>query len=355
MLAEPVVQENGAGIDWYVEIDDQITQLTNLSSDVADYHRRRLQLDIDRIREAADAYETRGGSSGRIHANTLRVATTFPGEDCIWIAGDISSPTAPIIITGWGYEAYKAERGISEITKYAALPRTETAVVQPVTNDYPGEKTSVAMAWRWPLLGLLGLALLLASGFLLIPDCGLRMPGGSVLYGWRGENHCVAEAPTDIPIAIPRDVANEPPKDVARDFAQTALKKTGITQNDGETTVTLVWSNMNDLDIQARCPDGTLVKISASVCGAHVDYDDNGTGSGAYHLVKNPVEHLTWGSARMAKGKYTLYVEHYDNPASTARNETDFTVVLQRGTHYKEVKGRSKYSRRVEVTSFDVP
>jgi hypothetical protein len=162
----------------------------------------------------------------------------------------------------------------------------------------------------------------------------------------------VAKAPTPPPVVTETPVA---PVDAAKQAAQTALAKTGISQNDKETTVTLIWHNENDLNIQVKCPKGKLVKINKPGCGAHVDFDDNGSGSGGYNLVKKPVEHLTWGSATMSRGRYTLYVEHFNNPAETAGDDTDFTVVFQQGATYKELKGRSRYLERVQVMTFDVP
>jgi hypothetical protein len=359
VLAEPVVHHSGTGIDWYVETDDHVIPLAKLHPDVANYHRHRLQLDIERIRKAADAYEARNDEAGRSFANTLRVATTFPGNHSIWIAGDSSSPTAPIIVTEWGYEAHAEERGVSQISTHSAFPNIDTiASRQDLITEIQDTSSSVRGARHrlWPLLLLPLLALGLAIGFLLIPDCGLRMPWGSVVHGWQGGTDCVVKktviaAKTVVP---PPPVAQSAPEDPAKKAAQSALKKTGIVQKANETAVTLIWHNRNDLDIQAHCPDDTTVAINKPYCGAYVDYDDNGSGSGTHRLVDDPVEHLTWGKSKMIKGRYTLIVEHFPNEASTADKVTEFTVIFQQGTTYKQVKGWSRPFTKVEVLNFDV-
>lgn len=388
-LADPIPRKDGAGIDWYTESDELLTKLTALPQDTAEFHRRKLAADMTDIRKLADAYKARKEPSWLAMAAALKSAMTYPGDGNVWIAGDASSASSKAIITGWGYEAYVPQSGVSRIV--GRVPTTDSAVrvvfadaadslaeqAKPVSNRNR-EIQPWTMGWLLPfLLWVLVIGLALAIGWRLIPACGIRIPfAGQIIYGFGDGANCrqnpnpiltsttatsqslqaqAKELGTKLRKFVQTCVANHSESDAAKKTAQEALERTGIAQNDDETTITLIWHNRNDIDIQALCPDGNLARVANDACGGHVDHDDNGSGSGPSPLVDNPVEHLTWKTADMMPGRYKVLVRHYSNSSQDA--DTDYTAVLQRGNEYRRASGRSRYGSQqaVEVMSFDVP
>lgn len=401
-LADPVPRHDGAGIDWYVETEEKLTRLTNLDSDPASIHRQRLRDDFARLAEKAAEYETRKETVWISTASALRSAATYPGEDYVWVAGDPSSPLSKVVITGWGYEAYTPTHGVSGI-----VARMQTASIgadasngtderSPAAEpDLPpheprfrtGQKPSSGQHWHGFLLPLvlwlLAISLALAIGWRLIPACGVRLPGGVEIYGFGGGEFCRRlgdpafdagkaqnKAQTTALASLERKLrefiatcaptpaapaADELASDAARNTAKEALEEIGIRQNLDETTLTLIWHSKNDLDIQAICPDGQLVKVGEPLCRGKVDHDDNGSASGSSPLIDDPVEHLTWKTTDMMPGTYKVLVRHYQNPSRLVPSE--FSVILQRGDVYEEVKGRSTYQdlKPMEIMQFEVP
>jgi hypothetical protein len=400
-LADSVPRKDGAGIDWYTETEEKLTRLTSLNPERAAIHRSRLYHDLERIRAAASGYEARKDAIWISTAAALRNAVSFPSEDYIWIVGDSAAPAAPLVITGWGYEGYTPPHGVSGIV--GRMPTNAAIVQTPQTPQTPNEGTrgsDGAQAtmprgqvqpgrkggpWNWPWLGLmlplmlwlLAISLALTTALWLLPACGIRLPGGVEVYGFGQGTYCrqlknvalgavqiqnvalVAERETLKSMVKDRARTCTPPPQLsasneAKNTAKEALERLGIEQHDDETTVTLIWHNKNDLDIQTRCPDGTIVNVLQPVCGGIVDHDDNGSGSGQSPLTDTPVEHLTWKTSAMMPGQYKILVNHFN--IQSQQDDSDFTAILQQGTIYKEIKGTAKFKARkpVEVMQFEV-
>jgi len=398
-LADPVPRRDGAGIDWYTETEEKLTRLTTVDPDLAALHRQRLRRELADIAEKAAEYETRNEAVWISTASALRSAASHPGDNYVWIAGDPSSLRPKMIITGWGYEIYVPTHGVSGIV--APIQDVDFGQKAAVDNT-PGDGPELAPSeppirlrrrpsWGTARLGLLlplllwllAISLALAIGWRLIPACGIRLPGGGEIYGFGGGEFCkqLGNPAFDAGKAQNRGLKTElagleqklrdfiatctptpdPPSeeqqasDAARDAAKEALDEKGIKQNSDETTLTLIWHTKNDLDIQAICPNGDVVRIREAMCNGKVDFDDNGSGSGPAPLIDDPVEHLTWKTANMMPGTYKVLVVHFGNSSRSV--PSDFTAILQQGDVYKEAKGRSIYkdAEPMEVMQFEVP
>lgn len=77
-----------------------------------------------------------------------------------------------------------------------------------------------------------------------------------------------------------------------------------------ELTVTLIWDDASDLDLQVTCPDGGKAGVAAPSpgCGGGVlDVDANGYGSGGLRMMDRPVENIRFGSSA-PPGSYGIRV-----------------------------------------------
>ncbi len=60
-----------------------------------------------------------------------------------------------------------------------------------------------------------------------------------------------------------------------------------------ELTVTLIWNDESDLDLEVHCPGGGAVGVVAQGCGGGIlDVDANGYGSGGLRMMARPVENI---------------------------------------------------------------
>ena len=82
-----------------------------------------------------------------------------------------------------------------------------------------------------------------------------------------------------------------------------------------ELTVTLIWNDQSDLDLEVHCPGGGAVGIVARGCpGGLLDVDANGYGSGGLRMMTRPVENVRF-QGEAENGEYWVrifIVENYE-------------------------------------------
>lgn len=109
-----------------------------------------------------------------------------------------------------------------------------------------------------------------------------------------------------------------------------------------ELTVTLIWDDDSDLDLQVICPDGGTAGVAASGCGGGVlDVDANGYGSGGLRMMSEPVENVRFG-ASAPSGTYRIRVFI----ATGYLNASGFDRLRNRGTHRFRVRVISRGQAR---------
>ena len=83
-----------------------------------------------------------------------------------------------------------------------------------------------------------------------------------------------------------------------------------------ELTVTLIWDDRSDLDLEVHCPDGGTAGVRGTGCGGGVlDVDANGYGPGGLMMMERPVENVRFG-ANASEGEYRILIfiaESYEN------------------------------------------
>lgn len=389
-LAEPVARRDGAGIDWYVDDDDPLTQLVGLPDDLSAYYRNRLKAEIATISAAAADYEARNDPAAKATASALRNSICYPGDDNVWVQGDAPSGKATIVLTAWGYEPQSSQLTGSHIIhkRERIFPDSAQVLIdQNHAAEEPGPTNAAASPQRRNWTGVLtnvlwGLAVVLPFfiGWMLLPACGLRVPfTDRYIYGWGDGAFCrqlpnpqmeagrlqVAELTAELgtlssevrakifQCAIASRTATPAPQD------EQLIQAEGLDVDPNETSVSLTWNNTNDLDLYLVCPDGQSVPLEGARCGFRHQIDKN-AGPGGPPLVSDPVEYIRWENGELQPGTYRVEVIYFkNNPPSPV--ETDFTVALRRNGTKREFPGKTSArvpgsnKERISITEFTVP
>lgn len=113
--------------------------------------------------------------------------------------------------------------------------------------------------------------------------------------------------PPPPPLARPPEMQAqlEPPPETS-EFDE-RLEATGGEVSE-ELTVTLIWDDESDLDLEVRCPGGGTAGIDGTGCGGGVlDIDANGYASGGLRMMERPVENIRFGD-NAPEGEYRIRI-----------------------------------------------
>ncbi len=93
-----------------------------------------------------------------------------------------------------------------------------------------------------------------------------------------------------------------------------------------ELTVTLIWNDRSDLDLQVHCPGGGAVGANVGGCaGGVLDIDANGSSGGILRMMDQPVENIRFPGPAPA-GNYRIRVSisdsYHDNIGEDRRRNT---------------------------------
>ena len=110
-----------------------------------------------------------------------------------------------------------------------------------------------------------------------------------------------------------------------------------------ELTVTLIWDDRSDLDLEVHCPGGGTAGIRGTGCGGGVlDVDANGYGSSGLRMMERPVENVRFGG-NAPEGTYRIriFISHgYENALEDDRRRNS-------GHHSFSVRVISRESERI--------
>ncbi len=120
----------------------------------------------------------------------------------------------------------------------------------------------------------------------------------------------------------------------------------------GEFQITLIWNNINDLDLHLFCPSREHIYYghTNSKCGAALDIDMN-----ASHLSRSfkPVENIVWAGCIPASGRYAVWVQHFNTHGG--RNPTAFKVLVKQAGKTRTFSGRLRPDEERFITFLQVP
>lgn len=103
----------------------------------------------------------------------------------------------------------------------------------------------------------------------------------------------------------------------------------------GDVQFSLMWSNVNDLDLHCVDPTGEKINYSnkKSASGGELDVDMNVSEPRS----TEPVENIYWPAGEAPKGSYKVYVEHYRNHGG--EDPSSFVVGIKANGETREIRG----------------
>ncbi len=155
--------------------------------------------------------------------------------------------------------------------------------------------------------------------------------------------------PDDTP-AVPEEEQPPPPEenlpgedDESPEFDERVEEQEGEVSE--ELTVTLIWNDRSDLDLEVHCPGGGAVGVNAQGCdGGLLDVDANGYGTGGLRMMARPVENIRF-RGEAAEGEYWVRIHIAEGYEAAGGNDRRRNL------------GRHPFSVRVisrgEVTVFE--
>lgn len=118
----------------------------------------------------------------------------------------------------------------------------------------------------------------------------------------------------------------------------------------GAVQVSLVWNNLNDIDLHVVSPSGERIFYGneRSLCGGHLDVDMN-----ALRMSPEPVENVYWPATRAPWGTYIVMVNYYSQKDQREALTKYEVHVLVDGVQQTFRGVLSKDMGQVVVTAFD--
>ncbi|HBV63623.1 MAG TPA: hypothetical protein DEF45_11435, partial [Rhodopirellula sp.] len=120
----------------------------------------------------------------------------------------------------------------------------------------------------------------------------------------------------------------------------------------GEFQITLIWNNINDLDLHLFCPSREHIYYMHpnSRCGAALDIDMN-----ASQLSRSfkPVENIVWANHNPASGRYAIWIKHFATHGGG--NPTAFKVLVKQAGKTRTFSGRLRPDEERFITFLHTP
>jgi hypothetical protein len=116
----------------------------------------------------------------------------------------------------------------------------------------------------------------------------------------------------------------------------------------GDIQISLMWNNVNDLDLHVICPCGDKIcyLYRRSACGGELDVDMNARGG--THFSPEPVENIFWPHGGAAPGNYVVIVDHYS--INFARDPTSYRGVVRiDGEVVRVFSGKIRYGQPARI------
>ena len=112
--------------------------------------------------------------------------------------------------------------------------------------------------------------------------------------------------------------------------------------------VSLLWNNLNDLDLYIKCPDGELIYYMnrKSKNGGQLDIDRN-----VQHQEKtsSPIEHILWtDKAPVGKYEIILNLAGHHQKDEPSENEYQIIIDINNGTEIRKIIGKYGKEKRIK-------
>ena len=111
--------------------------------------------------------------------------------------------------------------------------------------------------------------------------------------------------------------------------------------------VSLLWNNLNDLDLYIKCPDGELIYYMnrKSKNGGQLDIDRNVKHQ---EITSYPIEHILWkNKAPVGKYEIILNLAGHHPKDQLSENEYQIIIDINNGSEIRKITG--KYGKEIRV------
>ena len=123
---------------------------------------------------------------------------------------------------------------------------------------------------------------------------------------------------------------------------------------DGPLRFSLLWDNMNDLDLIVRTADGDIIHRGkrTSSCGGKLDLEMN-----SQPEMKSALENIVWGGPSLSPGEYNVFVWHRKRHQRLRRTDpTHYTLRARVGADYYQFSGKMSFGDDLRlIATVDVP
>lgn len=118
----------------------------------------------------------------------------------------------------------------------------------------------------------------------------------------------------------------------------------------GDVQISLMWDNINDLDLHCIDPRGERIFYNAkrSPSGGELDVDMNAQEP----FSRQPVENIYWPPDGAPEGEYKIFVNYYAFHDKV--NPTDYTIGVKHGETVKEFRGTVSNGQMEEIYVFSM-
>lgn len=370
LLAEPSTSSSDRGVDWYTSAAGPVRPFSELSDEEQTAVDERIGRLVEDILALADRYEASGDEASQRIAIALRNAMEVPGTDAIYLVGD-----QPVVIH-WAHRLDKHHAPQNVLKK--RVPRRRPVITsQPavqtggaiqaaagnvVVVEDGGLRLSNLLWWLgWGLLTLMTAAILYLtltacgiSGFSFLNRCPYAYDSSS-LAAIAAERTAIENEIGDLqqqiaieqgqcrPVRVAEPALEPEPEPVAEpapeppsepDEFEERVSQAGGEQ--GELTITLIWSDTADLDLHVVCPLGSEVyHRNRRSCGGYLEIDRNernlsGRPKNPSLITVEPVEHVLWENAP-PPGDYRVTIRLYAEDPLQPNRQHPFKVKFKAG------------------------
>lgn len=370
LFAEPVQSEFGDSIDWYVEAASQPQPLDALSPEARPVAETVFQRLRGEIAELGAQLTASADSDDRRLGEAIANAIEHPAQGAIYVLpGAEGAEPQPVLINwAWTDDQATKVRGtlVGADTRQSAQPRREAAQVAAMgagaaaTPPTAARGSGALWAWLYWLGWVLLAALLTAISYLMLPACGLNLPGVPNTCPPPGEERLAVVAGS----AVLRDeiaqlehrlavadracqppppqaaIAPEPvppapvlPPEPTPELAEESEIDRRIDRDGaqlGDLTFSLAWNSRSDLDMHVTCPSGqTVAYFNRSACNGRLDIDANAGGA-----TDEPLENIFFNGPN--GGTYSVRVHLYSSRGSGTE---PFELQIRDGDRVERIQG----------------
>lgn len=134
---------------------------------------------------------------------------------------------------------------------------------------------------------------------------------------------------------------------------RTRVKALGA--KDGLLRLSLLWDNMNDLDLIVSTPKNEIIHRGSrtSSCGGNLDLEMNSKPE-----MSAAMENIVWANGKIPpKGKYNVFIWHRNRHQKLRRTDpTEYILRVKVGAEYHQYKGKTSFGDDLHlIATVDVP